>query len=409
MAISDYIPAAGTFSKDSKFWGGQFPFRYVTSGSGSRVKGNNGRDYLDWVSGLGACLLGYAPVGFTSYVDLWAKRGNGFSFPHELEYLVAEKLCIMLGQRVSNWVNVPLQVRWVKTGTDACSAAIRLARAATGKMHILSQGYHGWSDDFVSMTPPAWGIISEQSGYMHTIDSTDVHSLDKYEERDDIAAVIVEHPATKVADDWYEALRRFCDARQALLIMDEVVTGLRYGLGGASERYGVQPNLICTGKALGNGYPLGALIGPRGYMRWFGRNDPVFVSSTNAGDTASLAAANYVLDSWHDKQVEQIWRIGQELQEGLDKIGLSVIGHPPRSLLLWKDEYRKAYFILGMATRGVLMNRPNFPTLAHTEADVRETLNAAREVAGELANLSDEDLRAKIAEKDLPVVLFRNR
>jgi glutamate-1-semialdehyde 2,1-aminomutase len=401
-----YTPIATTFSKDPIFWGHDFAVQAIEEGNGTRVKGSNGKWYLDWVAGLGANLLGYGDGvdkgAYSNYMMYQARRGNGFSLPSVLEEEVAELLVHLLQQHVPGWANTPLQVRWVKTGSDACEVAIRLARAVTGKKYIASHGYHGWGSDFVSMTPPGHGIPAKVSKYMRAFDFNVIPEMDS------CAGVILEQGLTEPDKNYYNTLRAECDQADALLIMDEVVTGFRYAPGGASEVYGVQPDLICLGKGIANGYPLAAVAGPTEYMQWFARNDPVFVSSTNFGDTMSLASAKYVLEHWNEQRVAHLYEIGNELLSGLKLAGWQVVGHAPRSLLLFADDYHKAYFIQEMAARGILMNRPNFPTWAHTMADVEETLAAAREVYANLQNLSQEELEAMFAA-GLPTVLFRNR
>jgi len=143
MIVNENIPVAGTFSKDSAFYGKNFQLRYFEEGSGARVKGDNGKWYIDWVCALGANFLGYGNTGWEQYVNMWLRKGTAFSLPHRLEYEVATKLCGLLNKNIVHWQATPLQVRWVKTGSDACDAAIRLARAVTGKSYILSYGYHG--------------------------------------------------------------------------------------------------------------------------------------------------------------------------------------------------------------------------------------------------------------------------
>ena len=407
-----YTPIATTFSKDASFWGHDFAVQAIEEGNGTRVRGDNGKWYLDWVAGLGANLLGYGDGvdkgAYSNYMMYHARRGNGFSLPSVLEEEVAELLVHLLQQNVPGWANMPLQVRWVKSGSDACEVAIRLARAVTGRDVIASSGYHGWGSDFVSMTPPAHGIPATVREHMHAFDYGTIPEVLNYRFSRGCAGVILEQGLVEPQSWDYQGLRDDCNNADALLIMDEVVTGFRYALGGASQFYKAQPDLICLGKGIANGYPLAAVVGPTEYMRWFARNDPVFVSSTNFGDTMSLASAKYVLEHWNAERVAHLYTIGQRLIEGLRAQGWGVMGHAPRSLLLFVDDYQKAYFIKEMAARGILMNRPNFPTWAHTMADVEETLAAAREVYANLQNLSQKELEAMFAT-GLPTVLFRNR
>jgi len=409
MQDMSFVPCAGTFSKSAHFYGARFPFQYITNADGAYIQGNDSKWYLDWVSGLGASLYGYANYEINTYVQSWLARGNGLSLPSEIEYSAAEKLAGLLSANVPGWSGQHLQARWVTSGSEACAAAIRLARAVTGKQHILSYGYHGGASDFVAMTPPAHGIPKATSSYMSAIKYGSIPDLDFHDGSGNIAAVILEQGLEEPSPDYYPHLRKFCDDNQCLLIMDEVVTGLRYGLCGASGLYGVLPDLVCMGKAISAGHPLAALVGPKQYMDWFARVDPVFVSSTNAGNVGGLAAADWILSHWTQRSVDYIWQIGAQLITGMNEAGVTTIGHAPRSLLMFVDDYEKAYFIWGMAQRGYVMNRPNFPTMAHVKSLVERTLSAAREVQGEIEKLGPEGLRAEIAEHELPFVLFRNR
>jgi len=402
-----YTPIASTFSKSPDFWGVDFPVQYIREGQGAYLKGNDGKWYLDWVSSLGACLLGHgdgvAKAKWSNYLMYHARRGLSFSLPSYLEEEVAELLVHQMQQHVPGWANTPLQVRWLKTGSDACDAAIRLARAMKiSHQAVASSGYHGWHDSFVATTTPAHGIIYDAHEWIQSFD------FNALPENYDYAGVILEQGIVEPEKDYYTKLRAFCNQHKSLLIMDEVVTGFRYAMGGASQVYGVQPDLICLGKALGNGFPIAALVGPTEYMSWFSRNDPVFVSSTNFGDAMSLAAAKYVLENWNKQSVAQIYEMGSALMTDMRAAGWQVIGHAPRSLMQFASDSEKAYFIRRMAEQGILMNRPNFPNLCHTLDDEKKTYEAAKVIRAEVDAMGSAKLETLMRDK-LPTVLFRNR
>lgn len=421
---------AATFSKSPRFWSGDPDWqpREVVAGRGATVFGTDNRYYLDWVSGLGAVLLGY-PSGkidgrFTTAADCWADRvseqvyeGVGFSLPHIREASVAERLETVLANHVPGWQSQPLSVRWLKTGSDACMAAVRLARAVTGRQWVISVGYHGYHDWAVSTSPPAWGV--EPGHSVEAIPFSDVSALQYSLERQDwerraltstgeggkVAAVIIEQPPQPAPEGYWQTVQRLCREHGALLIADEVVTGLRYAMGGACERFGIEPDIICMAKALGNGLPIAAIVGRREYWEWFARTDPVFISSTSFGDAVSLAAADAVLDLWDQECVGHIWHIGVHLMAGLKLAGYQVTGYPPISLIEHESPSHHAFFIREMAKHGVLMNRPNIPNLAHTDEDLIKTIEAAREVKAAMATA---DVEAEMAGK-LPMQLFNNR
>ena len=413
------LVAPGTFSKDPALWGlppdtcidsARQPYRsYVPI---------NGEGYLDWVSGLGANLLGYNHTGFYWHVTRQLVKGSGFSLTHSLEHKVADLLANQVGSRIPGWQGQPLGVRFCKTGTDATTMAVRLARAVTGNGWVITFDghYHGWADWSIARTSPGWGLPhgNDEATRLDWAGVGVANWQDKgfflkdRPENVDFAAVIFEQPATDPVPGWYIFLRRWCDEHNALLIADEVVTGLRYGVGGACERYGIEPDLVCYGKALGNGLPVAALMGRREHMNWFSRVDPVFCSSTGWGETIGLAAAEYVLTTWNEASTGHLWAIGNLLIDGLTAAGWDVFGHGARSVLKFASEYERAWFIQGMYRQKVLMNRPNLPNLGHFAGDVRVTAIAAEAVRQEYEDAGEERVKEAM-RAHLPRVLFEGR
>src|SRR3990167_170949 len=166
----------GTFSKHPKSWGFEHDLR-VISGNGSRLVLSDGKEYLDWVSGLGSNLLGYNHPEFIRRVEDQLHRGAGYSLPSFLEDLVADKLTSLLGYMVEGWKPDTISVRFGKTGSDATSMAVRLARAAMGRDVIIQAGYAGWGSDFIAATPPALGIPRCQKDTIHTFKFNDLDGL----------------------------------------------------------------------------------------------------------------------------------------------------------------------------------------------------------------------------------------
>jgi len=410
---TQYLSMAGTFSKHPKMFGFDNDLCVLGPNDGnipsSEIILSDGSVCTDWISGLGSNLLGYYhPAMGNHRVSDEFDCSGGYSLVHHLEYEMAELMANKIGSRILGWNPKRTQVRFLKTGSDANSAAVRLARAITGKETILQCGYSGWHSEFISATPPAHGI---PTGYKRDLvrhikfnDKTSVAMAARHK----FAAIIIEQPPLEPDEDWYLFLREICNKSQALLIMDEVVTGLRWGVAGACEAYNIAPDLITYGKALGGGLTLSAIMGPTEYMSWFARNDPVFVSSTMFGETLALAAGKALLEYWDDEKVLQIYTTGKALMDGLRDAGLKVIGHPPRSLLVYENDYEKAYFIHGMLKRGHLFNRPNFPTLAHTKDDTESARCAAIDLMTERVQLGNQEIRKMMKDK-LPVTLFRSR
>lgn len=399
-------PIAATFSKDPSFWGQDFHPQRILEGKGAQLRDVNGEWYLDWVCGLGANLLGHGVPGFLDAVYGGLEAGVGFSLPSYLEDQVAEKLVCKVGKRIPGFGDV--QVRFGATGTDACAAAVRLARAATGRNKILSFGYHGWSSEFVAGTPPAWGVPRNMWQDIQTIPFNDLSVLDEID-RKDVACVILEQPVEDPELGYYDSVRHWCDWNGALLIMDEVVTGLRFALGGACELFGIVPDIVVMGKALGNGLPISLIMAPRELMGWFARNDPVFaLSSTTNANNASLAAADYVLGAWDLNGIVGLHRVGNALMAGMKTQGWDVQGHGPRFILKYKSDAEHGYFVSRMRDMGVLANRPFFPCAAHTGDDIQKTLEATGMIKHEVDDLGVEGLEQAMQGK-LPKVLFRGR
>lgn len=408
------------FSKSPAFFGGDDPAAYPSflwCASGAHVWDLDNNEYIDWVSGLGATILGYDVLNLS-------RRSNGLSLPSFLEVEVAE--------RIAAFTTTPdAMIRFTKTGSEACAAAVRLARAVTGRDYVLSVGYHGSASEFVAATPPAWGV---PDGYKATTVPV-IHSLERIrawlEMRPTaVAAVIIEEPIEPSPPGFYADLLKICHDAGALLIMDEVVTGFRWPANGSwqgsvAHQHGIEPDLVCYGKALSNGHALAALAGRREYMLWFRRHDPVFISTTNAGETTALAAADATLDALQDGAVRRhIQEIGDSLMGQLNAVApdlFTVQGIGCRSLLTFPygeswlcrsdDEAwaARSLWVQGMAQNGVILNRPTFPTAAHATEDVTLTVEAAQASADRVrreiaAGTLMECMKGRTAWR-----LFRNR
>ncbi len=414
---------ASTFSKDPRMFG--LPKEVaVESANGTALvlvdySVNPPKKMIvkDFCGGLGTNLMGMDNPAQRRHLQKFSFCAP--SLPHSLEYSVADKLAALLGSHVPGWTPEGLGVRWCKTGSEATQMATRLARAVTGREYILcfEGAYHGWGAEFIARTEPAWGLRfsddKDERGFVYGIYETPWANKQGAFEwgkniAGDIAAVIFEQPATDPAPDWYPFLRQWCTENGALLVADETVTGLRYGLGGASERYGIEPDLLCMGKALGNGLPINALVGRREYMEWFSREGPVFCSSTYWGEVAGLAAADWVLDNWDIDKVRYIWRLGDDLMRRLGSAGWDVFGHGARNVLRFQSEVERAWFIQGMLERGYLFNRPQFISTAHTPEDVARAGKAAAEVRREWEWVGEEEAAVLMAGK-MPRVLFKER
>jgi glutamate-1-semialdehyde 2,1-aminomutase len=328
---------------------------HLTRAQGAWVWDASGKSYIDFICGLGSSILGHGHVEVAGEVSRRAFSGPSFSLGTTLEVETAEKV-----KELFPFIDL---VRFLKTGTDACTAALRIARTYRKKGMVLTEGYHGWSDEFVSLTPPAHGVYSE-----HMIDRLEtITQIDH-----DTAAVIIEPIMTDAGSDrirFLHALRDQCDKTGALLIFDEVITGFRHPKFSASRHYGVTPDLICLGKAMGNGMPISVVGGKREIMN----SGEYFVSSTFAGETLSLAAALKTMTLLQTKyDLSYLWGRGDYFQRRFNELypaGLKIEGYPTRGVFKG-DAMVKALFFQEACRAGLLFGPSfffNFSHIDHTE------------------------------------------
>lgn len=292
-------------------------------GSGAYLYTDSGDQYVDYICGLGANLLGYGNSQICEAIRPFLQYGGSHSLPTIFEVEAAEALKSM-------FVFVDL-VKFLKTGTEACMAAIKIARAYTGRKIILSEHYHGWSDEFVSLTPPAKGV--------HTC--SEIFALSASVDPRSVAAIIIEPVVTDGSDkrvNELAELRKFCDKNGILLIYDEVITGFRYNKFSVALSTNILPDIIIFGKAIANGLPLSAVCGKRAVM-----NCEYFVSSTYAGEIYSLIACKEVirlLKVGYHYDMEKLWEAGAQFISRFNKImspRITLEGYPTRGVFVGSD------------------------------------------------------------------------
>lgn len=297
--------------RPSCFVSGVYP-THLARGSGCYVWDTKGNKYIDFICGLGSNLLGYANEEINQAISDQLKKGASLSLSSTLEVEVAEKV-----KELFPFIET---LRFLKTGSDACSAAIRIARARTGQIPIYTDGYHGWHDEWTSLTPPALGVPPQSNITAGTHPPAGT------------AACIIEPILTDFSPERKAAVQKIakrCKETGTLLIFDEVITGLRTPGYSASASFDVIPDLICLGKALGNGMPISVVGGKRSIM-----DSDYFVSSTFAGETLSLSSALKTMNLLQQKfKVDTLWDKGAVfLREfnALWKEGVWIEGYPTR-------------------------------------------------------------------------------
>jgi glutamate-1-semialdehyde 2,1-aminomutase/spore coat polysaccharide biosynthesis protein SpsF len=368
-----------TMSKcPDQFVNGVYP-KFVESARGAYLKGLDGKEYLDYMCGLGPIILGYNHRRTNEAIKKQIDNGIIFSLPTLLEQELAELICEV--------VPAAEQVRFAKNGTDATLAAVRISRSYTKKEKIAKCGYHGWGD-WHGITLRPYGIPSSLKDVVCEFQYNDLDSLEAVLRQGDVAAVIMEAQAlTAPAEGFLEGVRRLCDEYEAILIFDEVVTGFRWNLGGAQKHYGVTPDLCCLGKAIANGMPLSAIAGKKKFMS---EMDHIFFSMTFGGECLSLAAAIETIKELKTLDYDHIWRLGDKLDEGIKRaaaendLKINFAGSAPRHNLTFSSDYEDApgmkdLFYQEMVKKGILFPNVIYIQFSHTDEDIEKTIEAAKE------------------------------
>jgi glutamate-1-semialdehyde aminotransferase len=365
--------------------------KYLQRGKGARVWDVDGNEYLDLCMAIGPVSLGYAYDAVDDAIRQQLADGITFSLMHPLEVEVAEL--------VREVVPCAESVRFSKTGADVTSAAVRLARAFTGRSKVLCCGYHGWHDWYISVTDRASGVPAAVRHLTSTVAYNDLESVaDALGDGDDTACVILE-PVTfePPRDGFLHELKRLCRERGALLVFDEMWTGFRLALGGAQEHFGVLPDLACFSKAVANGMPLSILAGRADVMHLLAED--VFFFTTFGGEALSLAAAQATIREMRRRDViGHLARVGRRLKDGYNALaaerGLeftACIGYDCRSLVTFDTRagdplLMKSLVQQELIRRGVLWSGFHNLSFSHTDADVDHVLAVYREALAVLAD-----------------------
>ncbi|HEV3093364.1 MAG TPA: aminotransferase class III-fold pyridoxal phosphate-dependent enzyme [Solirubrobacteraceae bacterium] len=415
-----------TLSKaPSQFVDGVSP-KFLQRGKGCRVWDVDGNEYIDYPMALGPIVLGYDYPAVTEAVVARIRDGTTFTLMHPLEVELAELLVEL--------IPCAERVRFAKNGADATGGAIRAARAFTGREHVIASGYHGYHDWYVASTERNAGVPVANRELIHTVPFNDLEALDAALREHEIAAVIMEVPAQEPRPGYLQAAVDLAHRHGALFILDEIVTGFRYALGGAQELHGFTPDLACFGKGMANGYPLAAVVGLREPMRAF---EQIFFSMTYSGETVSLAAALATLGVLRSEPVlDWIWARGAELRAGIQRLaaqvsfGVELVGNPPRSAVSFYEEAApssahdasragadqarqpsailRGLFLQECHKRGVLFGVPIFPTYSHSEADIAHTVSVVESAFERMEEAySAGELQSRL-EGRAPGVVFRS-
>lgn len=374
--------AAQTYSKSYRYFCRGIAPSYMEHGEGCYIYDVDGNKFIDFMCALGPITIGYNdPDVNEAVIDQVRKFASG-SLQSGLEVELAEKLCDI--------IPCAEMVRFVKNGGDATTAAIRLARAYTGRDVVLMSGYHGMHDWSIGASSNNKGVPKVVCDLTKNFIYNDLSDLERLLVENEVAAVILEPIQSNGPKDGYlNGVKELAHKYGAILVFDEVVSGFHYALGGAQELFGVQPDLVAFGKGMANGYPISAVAGRKDLLEQIEQG--VFVSTTFGGDSISMAAALATI-----KKLEQpgfydhITKIGNMLRNGIqeciDKYDLNdvlaVSGMPAHCGVSFEGYGSLSYLDIQsiysqtMIQNGILVFAIYFLNSHHTESEVNAYLDA---------------------------------
>lgn len=389
------------------------PF-FVQRAKGARIEDVDGKHYIDYIGSWGPNILGHAPIEITSAIHEAAKNGVSYGIPNAFE--------VQMAQIITDWVPSVEKVRMTNSGTEATMSAIRLARGFTGRDKIVKfEGcYHGHSDSLLvaagsgALTfgePDSAGVPRSFAAETITLPYNDVERLEEVfaHHGEQIAAVIVEsYPANAglvfPREGYLKTLREITRKHGSLVIFDEVMTGFRLARGGVQELEGFDPDLTALGKVIGGGLPVGAFGGRSDIMDLVAPVGPVYQAGTLSGNPLAMVAGLTQLRELDKRGAyEYLADVGNQMAEGLRRI-FNEKGMPHRVnqvgsmfCLYFLDEeivnvdtvtkqdfeiFKKLFW--GCLEEGVYLApspyETGFISLAHTQADIDDTLDVIQSV-----------------------------
>ncbi|SNT02086.1 glutamate-1-semialdehyde 2,1-aminomutase [Geodermatophilus pulveris] len=368
----------------------------IARGEGARVQDVDGNWYVEYGMGLRSVTLGHAHAPVVEAVTAAARTGVSFSRPSVHELRAAETFL--------EQVPGADMVKFAKNGSDATTAAVKLARAATGRDLVAlcrSQPFFSTDDWFIGTTEMDTGIPDSQRDLTLGFDYNDLGSVERLLERHPgrVACVLLEAATgtTDPAPGFLAGLRTLADRHGFVLVFDEIITGMRWSRGGAQGVYGTTPDLSTWGKALGNGFAVSALAGRRELMELGGLRTDVprtfLLSTTHGPETTGLAAYLAVAEAYRQRDVVGVMEEqGRKLAEGANAAAaalgvadhFAVVGRPSCLVFVTRDhlgqpsqEFR-TLFLQEMLHRGIL-GQSFVISAAHTDDDVARTVEAVGE------------------------------
>lgn len=414
---SKNIPLASqTFSKSIYHYPKGASPLFIKKGKGCHVWDIDDNQYIDFVGALLSISLGYQDSDVDNAVIHQMKNGVNFSLPTQLENELAERLI----------ENIPCaqMVRFGKNGSDVTSAAIRLARAYTGREKVVVCGYHGWQDWYIGSTTRDLGVPKCVKNLTLKTNYNDILALEKLftKHTNNIAAVILE-PMTFdwPKNNYLEKVISLCQKYGAISIFDEMITGFRFSMGGASEYFKVTPDLATFGKGMANGYPLSAIVGKKEIMMLM---EDIFFSGTFGGEALSLAASIATIDKMKKQKVHGVleergkWlknKVRALIENHRLSDIISCVGHPSWTMLDIKGGYGycpleiKTAFIEQMISEGILTLGSHNMMFSHDTDAINQLIIAYDKVFFALKNALQKDNLKRLIKGQMLQQVFKVR
>jgi len=353
------------------------------------------RELLSWVGGQAGLLFGASPDLSQLPFDALHLRETHGSYGHAAEYDLVD----VLGEVFDGYLtSSEMSCRFFQSGGEACAAAVRIARAATGRDAIATSGYHGAATDFAHV--PMWTgypwfnlelnrrfEFGDLSGLLKAVSGWSVNKNRDGLELAPAACIMVEVPAwddEQAVSVFLDECREMADKYNVPLIIDDVVCGFRLALAGSCERYGVKADMVILGKAMSATGCVSALVGRADLVGRLGSD--VFYSTTFGGAPGPCSVAAATVRWLANPRAEvygelgHLQTIGRALKDGLSARGVKCTGQPERSVVVFDTDDAWLTWCGRMIEQGVMIHRPQFPTMSHTLADVEKTLRAVEAI-----------------------------
>lgn len=383
--------------KPGDFIQGEYPI-FLDNGEGCRLTDVDGNEFIDFLCGYGPIILGYREEEVDKAVYKQIKE-KGFCFT------LTQKFQNELAQKLTEIIPSSEMSIFLKTGSDATTASIRIARAHTGRLKVMRCGYHGWHDWCIEMKG---GIPKKFYEDVYEFQYNNLEQLEKLmqEHGDDTAAIIMTpfgHPNHKKMETpesgFLEGARKIADRYGAVLIYDEIRTCFRLSMGGAQQLYNVTPDLTVLGKAMANGYPISVVTGRKDIM--MASESRLFISSTFFPNSEAFIAALKTIQILERENVlEDIWEKGEKFMKAIQKLidkhdtGAELTGVAPMFYITFKKDESGAYkgkrkdFYTQLIRKGFFFTPYHHAYISyrHTEKDLELALTAIDESLGFIRN-----------------------